>query len=411
LIDGFGPVPVRVPASLDELGECVRTAAGLGQAIYPLGGRTQLTRGLPPSRPGVGIDLSALNQVVDYPARDMTITVEAGIRIQALAQILAGEHQRLPIDVPRADQATLGGSLAANVSGPRRLGNGTLRDYLIGITTINDEGRPTRAGGRVVKNVAGYDLCKLHIGALGTLGIIAQVTLKLRPVPETSACVLVRCSGTALAGLLDLLHESRTRPCCIDVLNSSACRSLSTLGVTSQADTPWLLTVGYEDDGANVSWQVQQLVREFASAQVGQIEARAGAAALPLLEALGELSVQDSARLSFVANLLPSEVARFVQRASQDDVSIQAHAGNGIVRGHLLGEHWTLAAARERIEDFLAAAAAARGNLTISRCPVEWKPSLPIWGRPRGDWPLMRRVKEQLDPRGLFNPGRYIEGR
>src|SRR5262245_38483222 len=150
-----------------------------------------LDLGLPPSRSGLGIDLTALDRVIDYPARDMTITLEAGITLARLQALLAKEGQRLPVDVPRPEQATLGGALATNTSGPRRFGFGTWRDYVIGITTINDQGQETKAGGRVVKNVAGYDLCKLHIGALGTLGIISQVTLKLRPLPEENALVVV----------------------------------------------------------------------------------------------------------------------------------------------------------------------------------------------------------------------------
>src|SRR6202030_783750 len=116
-----------------------------------------------------------------------TITVQAGITLGRLQDLLATENQRLPVDVPHPDRATLGGALAVNASGPRRPGFGPLRDYVIGITTVNDEGQETKAGGRVVKNVAGYDLCKLHIGALGTLGILTQVTLKVLPRPETQA--------------------------------------------------------------------------------------------------------------------------------------------------------------------------------------------------------------------------------
>ncbi|HJT77552.1 MAG TPA: FAD-binding oxidoreductase, partial [Gemmataceae bacterium] len=183
LIDDVGPLPVAAPPSVPELGDLVRRAAAQGQALYPLGGRTMLGLGLPPARPGLGVDLRALDQVIDYPARDMTITVRAGIPLARLAEILAAENQRLPIDVPRADRATLGGALATNASGPRRLGFGTLRDYVIGLSAVNDEGQETKAGGRVVKNVAGYDLCKLFIGSLGTLGVITQATLKLRPLP------------------------------------------------------------------------------------------------------------------------------------------------------------------------------------------------------------------------------------
>src|SRR5262249_39044525 len=156
----------------------VRSAAAEGQALYPLGGRTMLDLGLPPERAGAGVDLRGLDQVIDYPARDMTITVQAGITLSRPADLLRGENQRPPADVPRAREATLGGALAANASGSRRFGFGTLRDYVIGISVINDEGNETKAGGRVVKNVAGYDLCKLHVGALGTLGIITQITLK-----------------------------------------------------------------------------------------------------------------------------------------------------------------------------------------------------------------------------------------
>ena len=139
------------------------------------------------------MDCRSLNRVIDYPARDMTITVQAGITIAELQTLLAAENQRLPVDVPHADRATLGGALAVNVSGPRRYGFGTLRDYVIGISTVNDEGQEVKAGGRVVKNVAGYDLCKLHIGALGTLGIITP--------GDAQAAAAARSAGAGDAGL------------------------------------------------------------------------------------------------------------------------------------------------------------------------------------------------------------------
>ena len=138
--------------------------------------------GMPPARPGIALSTTALNQVIDYPARDLTITVQAGITMKELQATLAKENQWLPIDIP--ETATIGGAIACDVSGPRRYGYGTLRDYVIGITVVNDRGEETHAGGRVVKNVAGYDFMKLHTGALGTLGVITQVTLKVKPKPE-----------------------------------------------------------------------------------------------------------------------------------------------------------------------------------------------------------------------------------
>ena len=174
-IDGFGPLPIVRPQSIDELGATIRTST----AIYPFGGQTKTSLGMPPTKPGHAVDLRGLAQVIDFPARDMTITVQAGITIAEMRKVIHAEKLDLPIDVAQSDRATLGGILATNTSGPRRFGYGTLRDYVIGISALNDKGLEFKAGGRVVKNVAGYDLCKLHVGALGTLGIISQVTLKL----------------------------------------------------------------------------------------------------------------------------------------------------------------------------------------------------------------------------------------
>jgi glycolate dehydrogenase FAD-binding subunit len=206
-IDGSAPMPLLRPGSALEMAEIVRRAAAAGQALYPVGGRTMLGLGMPPERTGWAVDTRALSAVIDYPARDMTITVEAGIPLARLQATLAAENQRLPIDVPQPESATLGGALATNASGPGRLGYGTLRDYVIGIRWINDEGQEVKAGGRVVKNVAGYDLCKLHVGALGTLGIITQVTLKLRPLPECRAIFTFGCTPERLGPLLDIVLD------------------------------------------------------------------------------------------------------------------------------------------------------------------------------------------------------------
>ncbi len=403
-IDDFGPIPVVRPQTPADVGDLVRKAAAEYQAVYPLGGRTMLGVGYTPSRAGIGVDLRSLDRVIDYPARDMTVTVQAGITLRKLQEVLAAENQRLPIDVPRADQATLGGAMAANVSGCRRYGFGTLRDYVIGISVVNDEGHEVKAGGRVVKNVAGYDLCKLHIGALGTLGIITQVTLKLRPIPEGRALVTLGCSSEELGGLLDHLATSRTRPVCIEVFNAAGWRAVSRSAPASK----WIIAVGYEDSEPCVTWQVQQLIHELPADRVRGLEARAGIACQPVWQALVESPLQDGISFRFKANLLPSAVADFCRQADEvaPSIRLQAHAGSGIVTGQL-PEPLTLEQARAMLER-LAGPAAAPGNLVLPLCPPPWKRILPVWGRPRDDAGLMRKVSQALDPRQLFNPGRYL---
>lgn len=404
-IDDFGPLPLVQPQTAAEVGEVVRRAVAEKQAIYPLGGRTQLDLGLPPTRPGFAVDLRALSQLIDYPARDMTITVQAGITLAELQKRLAEENQRLPIDVPHAELATLGGALAANVSGSRRLGFGTLRDYVIGISTINDEGQETKAGGRVVKNVAGYDLCKLHIGALGTLGIISQVTLKLRPLPESKALVTFGCTAEGLAGVLDRLHASRTRPVCLEVLNPTAARA-SSLDVP---EASWAVVVGFEDNSDAVSWQVRQVMQELPGDIVG-VEVLAGAASEGLWQALVEGPAHGEG-VTFKANMLPHAVAAFCRQAAtlSESLWLQAHAGSGIVWGHGDGD-LTLPRASAMLKELTDAAARAEGNLVLPRCPVAWKRELPVWGRERGDLWLMRQVKDKIDPHNVFNPGRFVAG-
>ncbi len=405
-IDDCAPLPLVRPGSVAEVGDVVRRAAAEGQAIYPVGGQTMLELGLPPERPGWALDMRGLTEVIEYPARDMTITVQAGITLAALQQTLAAENQRLPIDVPRPEAATLGGALATNASGPRRYGWGTLRDYVIGISTVNDEGQEVKAGGRVVKNVAGYDLCKLHVGALGTLGVITQVTLKLRPRPELQALVTFGCAAEGLGPLLDRIHDNRTRPACVDLLNAAAARATG----IALPDAPWVVAVGYEDSSPAVNWQVQQLIQEVSPAGIRGLEARAGSAAEPLWRALVGLSAPPDAALTFKANLLPGAIAEFCRAAGalSEELRLYAHAGSGIVRGHTAG--LTLERAQAMLKALDEKAAAAQGNVVLPRCPPEWKRHLPVWGRPRGDVALLRRVKEKLDPRRLFNHGRFVGG-
>lgn len=393
LLDGLS-LPVVRPTRVDVLCDEVRRAS----AVYPIGGRTQLDYGLPAVKPGIAIDLTALEGVIDYPARDMTITVQAGIRIAKLQAVLATEKQRLPIDISSPDRATIGGSVAANISGSRRYGAGTLRDYVIGINTVNAEGIETKAGGRVVKNVAGYDLCKLHTGARGTLGIITQVTLKVRPLPEAQAIGVLGCSGDRLADLLDTLHVTRTRPIALDVLNGAAAQKA---GLSRQGD--WSVLVGFEDSQKAVEWQLQQLIKETTTAGFPGLMARASDACEPLWRSLAELPQGLGTELTFKANLLPGKTASFV-RSVGEDALIHAHAGSGIVWCHVSPP--SADDARVMLEKLNRAAGA--GSVVVTRCPVMWKRSLPLLGMPRSDLALMQRVKAMLDPCDTFNSGRLF---
>jgi glycolate oxidase FAD binding subunit len=379
-IDSFGPLPVHRPISVAELCALVRETRAAKHGLYPVGGGTTLDYGLPPTKPGVVCSTTALARVIDYPARDMTITVQAGVTLAALQAELAKEGQWLPVDVPAPEQATLGGAVAVNASGPRRYGYGTLRDYVIGISFVTDDGVEVKAGGQVVKNVAGYDLMKLQIGALGTLGVVTQLTLKVKPKPEASAAVVFGCDSAALGGVLDVLAASKTRPVAVEVLNRGAWRAAN---LTPAFVTDWILAVGFEEKAAAVRWQVSTLLDELKPALVREVTELPGTT---ILDALAALQLRSESRLIGKRSVLPSKLAETVTEPTS--ALVHAHALNGVIWIHA--------------EDSLPEGAVSR------RCPVERKKALPVWGTPPSGWELMRHVKQTLDPDNVFNPGRLF---
>ncbi len=392
-IDHLRLAPVLRPSDLAELQQVVEQARADTQPLYPFGGQTALHVGLPPHHPGTAVDLRALHQVVDYPARDLTITVAAGIRMAELAQTLAQENQWLPLDVPQPEAATLGGTLALNRSGPRRYGYGTLRDYVIGIAWVNDQAAQVKAGGRVVKNVAGYDLAKLLIGSLGTLGIVTQVTLKVLPRPATSRILESPLRLPQLATILDRVHASRTRPVAVELGKQQA--------------SGWRLYLGYEGSEQAVAWQLDQITQELAD--LAPLTPVADATAT--WRELTQFPANAQTTLSFQATLPPSRLAEYLGEIDALPLDVQAHAGNGIVRGHWqTPAEATLEAAQQLVASLERLPLASGGALTLPRCPTPWKTILPVWGRERPEWQLMRVVKAQLDPHGRFNPGRFVGG-
>jgi glycolate oxidase FAD binding subunit len=398
-VDGFGPLPVRRASSVTDVCQWVKGA----EAVYTVGGGTALDFGLVPSKSGFALDTRGLNAVVEHASRDMTVTVQAGITVQALADALVREGQWLPVDVPHPERATLGGAAAANRSGPRRFGQGTFRDYVIGISFVTDEGVEVKGGGRVVKNVAGYDLMKLMIGSLGTLGVITQLTLKVKPKPEASAIVTFGVSAAAVGPTLDRLHASASRPMAVEVLNAAAVK-LSNLQTTE----PWLIACGFEEKRVTVDWQVKTLTDDLKASPARDVTVTRDADAAPVWHALTHLQAARDGFFTLKANVLPSQAAEFATAAAgmHSEAAVHAHAGNGIVFVHLPTEIGV-----ERASGILAELTkrtTANGNVTVRRCPPDWKRVLPVWGRDTGDRELMRQVKRTLDPRDVFNPGRVF---
>ncbi|MGH7322327.1 MAG: FAD-binding oxidoreductase, partial [Candidatus Rokuibacteriota bacterium] len=223
VVEGRVPRAVVFPATAEETARVVAAAASADVAVIPWGGGTQMGLGAPPRDGAVTIVTRRLARVVEHEPGDLTATVEAGLTMDALQQALGTKGQWLSLDPPFPSRATLGGVLATNASGPRRYLYGTARDLVIGIRVVNPAGALVRAGGKVVKNVAGYDLAKLYIGSLGTLGLIVDATLKLRPRPEADrACWAVFDGVGPAAAAASAIMASDLMPHSIELLDGEA---------------------------------------------------------------------------------------------------------------------------------------------------------------------------------------------
>lgn len=372
MIDGCGPLPVERPADAAEAGEIVRRQRARHEAVYPVGGGTMLDFGLPPAKAGVALATDAWNRIIDHPARDLTITVQAGVTLRQLQAALAEQRQWLPIDMPDPSRITIGGAIAANLSGPRRLGYGTLRDYILGISFISDDGEEISGGGRVVKNVAGYDLMKLHIGALGTMGIITQVTLKVRPRPEAQALVRLRCPADRFAALCDLLHAGSSRPAGMGFQRGDAIEAF----------------VLFEEKAETVAWQLSTLKEELAHAGFETGETLTDGID-DWIQRHAALQLDPGSR--FIAKLAfrPSEIGRVIAQYPECRMTGEP----------LTGTAWL------RADDPIDV---TEPGTVVRRAPADWKTPDRIFGQSAPAFELMRHVQRTLDPDAVFNPGRLF---
>ncbi|GMU23914.1 MAG: hypothetical protein AMXMBFR13_39910 [Phycisphaerae bacterium] len=384
--DGSVAAAVVRPENMASACEVVRLVRDGGHELVPVGARTKLHWTSAPRGPFVEMDMRGLSRVVEYSPEDMTIMVEAGISLADLSELLANSGQRVTLDPPHAATATIGGVLATNDSGPARLAYGTARDVVIGMSMIEPDGGIIKSGGKVVKNVAGYDLHKLFIGSFGTMGPIATVTFKLRPLPQARAFVVLepRNAADAERMIADTL-AGETRPTMIELLNACMAR---TLGLSARLT----LIIGFEENAEAVSWQCAAVVRQSGGQPV--IAADADQLYQKLREAAG-----GACPTSFKASLLSSEVAGFIEQLESLPVRAIARAGNGIVYGLLEGD--LDEAAWGELE---AAATIAQGSLQIrGRAPGSF---VRRFGRRRSDTHLSEAIQQAFDPEGTFAPER-----
>ena len=411
VVDGRTPDAAVFPGTVEETAAVVARAAEAGVPIIPWGGGTAAGVGGPPSRAGIVLGLRRLRAVIEHEPGDLTVTAQAGLTLGELQMELRARGQWLSLDPPDDERATLGGVLATNAFGPRRQLYGTARDLLIGITVVTADGSIVRGGGRVVKNVAGYDLPKLFVGSYGTLGVIVEATVKLRPVPDAERLVAVRFERLKDAGAaIRALLGSDLIPSAIELLDATAGAAL---GI---ATGPATLVLGFDGLGEQVDWQIAQLAAVVGPGggeritplppAVWSILARAAPAALGAPAAVMALSVLPT----LVAELMEQGASSARQHGLVSAWS--AHAGVGLVTGAVRADtdRQDPAALSAALSEWRTAARAGGGHASIVQAPLAVKSALAVWDDPGPAARIMQRIKAQLDPRDILNPGRFVAG-
>ncbi len=394
VVAGVQPGFVVEPGSEQELAKVLKLAHAAGLAVIPRGGGTKLEWGNRPARADVILSTARLHRVLEHAWADLTVSAEAGCTIAKLQETLAKHGQRLALDALWPERATVGGVLSTNDSGALRLRFGSLRDLVIGVTLSLADGTVASSGGRVVKNVAGYDLPKLATGALGTLGVITRAFFRLHPLPQETRTISCATKDTKEAQRLVLAIQ-----------NSKLAHSA--LQMRSGAEIRPRVDVLFEGTEAGLTAQVEQLKWMMSAEPVAGYGRRVWSARQEICSAdnkgAAEFAVAKFATLPALIAYTVDTIAILAAAQLRWSVVTQA-TGIGWVR--LEGEAPVIESA---LREFRTALERSGGSLVITRCPAGFA-ALGAWGNAGDALPLMRAVKWQFDPGRTLNPGRFVGG-
>jgi len=384
------------PASVEEICEIVRMCEADRFTLAPVGDARSLA-GIRRSPVALGISMARLARVVAYEPADMTVVAESGITVGALNSAMAAARQRLPVDPCDPAATTLGAMIAASHSGPLRLSEGTTRDLLIGVRFVGHGGNLIHGGGRVVKNVAGYDLMKLMGGSFGTLGIVTEATFKVRPIqPEYCIAVVPFALETEAFAAAYILNEALPLSN-LDILSPA-------LAARFSPTSDYLLLAGFSGSPLEVGYQAER-IRDLLRARGELLD---GDAALNSYEVLRDIDFS-SAPLSAQIAVPPARLARALE-ACGNDIGFRAHAGSGVAQ-IVLNDDLSAVAAAKAVARWREAAHSARGTLRLLAAAPAIRDSLEFFDTPNdGALALMRRLKAAFDPAGIFNPGCFVGG-
>ncbi|MGE0131848.1 MAG: FAD-binding oxidoreductase [Blastocatellales bacterium] len=401
---------VAFPHNIEELSEMMRLADVERWRVIPAGAGTWLEMGNRPTRFDLIISTAKMNRVLEYEPADLTATVEAGGPLVAFNRMAAEHRQFIPLDPFGDERSTIGGVIATASSGPMRCAYGTPRDWLIGATVVHADGHVTKAGGKVVKNVAGYDLCKLYTGSFGTLAVIAEMSFKLRALPPCEKTVIFYSDNAeALCSLVARVTDSDVQPVAMELISPP---DRTDEAIPAIGNGKFALALRFLNEAETVDSQAGEASRlgsDFRHTILSEANADA------FWQAYHESETSPHTEFIFRLSALPSDLSALIVDVNRTlpRSHLRAHAANGVLRLHA-GLDWLDGLKTKerprRLAELRRLTQSRGGQMVLLRAPDEIKNQLDVWGEAGQTERLMRALKEKFDPQALLNPGRFVAG-
>ena len=426
-VDGMRPAAAIFAKSAEEIADLLKFAAAEKLSVVPCGARTKLGIGMPPGRYDIALDLSRMNRVLAYDPRDLTLGVEPGMKFPTLAITLAAEKQFLPLNPPFMSRATVGGILATDSASPLRHLYGGPRDFVLGLEFVTGDGAIAKSGGRVVKNVSGYDLHKLLIGSLGTLAVITRANFKTFPMPPEQVVFVVTFDDAAAAlQFCASLGRSPLGALQVDVISPDTAQIFSAHSDAEIAlpEKRWCVVVSAAGNARVVERNRREVPAMATHAKAGGLVAlgdtvqsmKVAAALLGRVREFPALALNTNAAATiFRIAALPSTMTAVAQRLSELTVEHAIPAAlvlrpQGLIYFAILpasSDAMAFAKLAKFSEVVFRATDELGAKAQIEFAPTELKRAVNVWGAARADFELMRRVKKVFDGGNVLSPGRF----
>jgi len=440
-VDGIKPKVVVFPKDSPECSAVVKCAKKAGLGIIPWGAGTMMANGNIPKKYDIAVCMLRMNHMLEIDTSNLTVTVEAGVRLRDLQARLATEDDRcympltilakesdeficsdrstsgcfLPIDPMFSDKATIGGMVATNGSGPKRLYYTLPRDLVIGAKFVDPEGNIIKTGGRTVKNVSTYDVSKLLLGSYGTLGIVTEATIRLQPLPEKTKTLVAGFDSLDKASLFaNAFLKTKMLPAAVEVMNSAAYNAINIPAKPAVGSSAYVVAVAFEhfvqavermekegnqlaaNNNATVKATVEEDLHSLFWLRVSDV--------IPVEKAGDSISLKLNYPVSCYKNIM-EKVDSAIKGAGLK-YSVLTHSGSGITLLNI--ENASKAAGT--VKTILKYCREVEGNLMVLAAPTALKASLPMWGETGSDFILFKRLKDKMDSAGIMCSGRYVGG-